>query len=131
MFTVLNGVRHYVLVSSTVENHYGLPKGHIEFGETEKEAALREIEEETCVKAQIAEGFKEQIEYVLPSGAKKQVVFFVAEYKNQTAKNNPQEKSNVMLLPIDEAAKAVTFENVKSVLLKADEWLKNNKIGGQ
>ena len=127
LFTEINGKRHYVLVSSTVENNCGLPKGHVENDETDEETALREISEETCVNAKIIEGFRKQIEYVIPNGKIKQVVFFIAQYQNQEAKNNPCEKFTVMLLPIDEALRSVTFENVRKVLLDADKWLANEK----
>lgn len=36
-----------------LRSRWDLPKGHIEAGESEREAALREVEEETAVKAEI------------------------------------------------------------------------------
>ena len=41
------------LLMIELRNRWDLPKGHIEEGESESEAALREVEEETGVKAQI------------------------------------------------------------------------------
>jgi len=123
LFTELQEKRYYVLVSSTVRNNCGLPKGHMEGNETEQETALREIFEETLIKAEIVEGFRKQIEYMMPNGNKKQVIYFMARYKNQEAKNNPNEKLNVLLLPIHEAVNALTFDNTKKVLSDADDWL--------
>ena len=60
--------RYYVLVKSTTNNNWGLPKGHVENNETEQETALREVMEETGINAEIIEGFREQIEYVMPNG---------------------------------------------------------------
>lgn len=40
--------------------HYGIPKGHVEFGETDEETALREFFEETGISASIIDGFKEK-----------------------------------------------------------------------
>ncbi|MHB8361883.1 MAG: NUDIX domain-containing protein, partial [Thermoplasmataceae archaeon] len=46
-----------------MEGFLDLPKGHIEKGETEKEAALRETKEETGLSVEIIDGFKEIQEY--------------------------------------------------------------------
>ena len=41
------------LLMIELRSRWDLPKGHIEAGESEREAALREVEEETAVKAEI------------------------------------------------------------------------------
>ena len=48
--TERDGVRYYVLVKGS---YVGLPKGHMEPGETERETAIREVREETCVSARL------------------------------------------------------------------------------
>ncbi len=48
------------------EGHWDFPKGHIEAGETEKEAAFREVYEETGIPEpdfELMMGFRERIEY--------------------------------------------------------------------
>ena len=57
-YTKIGGIPHYVLVVE-LDGHCGLPKGHIESGETEMQAALREIREETGITADIADGLRE------------------------------------------------------------------------
>ena len=42
-----------VLMLKKTSGHWVLPKGRIEFNETEKEAAIREVEEETGIRAEI------------------------------------------------------------------------------
>ena len=115
--------RYYVLVQSANDNIWGLPKGHVERGETEQETALREIFEETGIQAEILDGFREVIEYTTHKGAKKQVVFFIAKYENQDLLNQPSEINNIALKAIDEALKQITYDNTKNVLIKADKWL--------
>ena len=44
---------HKVLVIKQLNGDYGFPKGHIDFGETEIECAMRETYEETGIKANI------------------------------------------------------------------------------
>ena len=48
VYTVKDGVRHFALVVEK-NGDCGLPKGHLEKGETERQAALREIREELGV----------------------------------------------------------------------------------
>ena len=48
-----------------IHGHCGFPKGHIEFCETEIQAALREIKEETGITANILDGFLIKIEYAM------------------------------------------------------------------
>jgi 8-oxo-dGTP pyrophosphatase MutT (NUDIX family) len=119
-----DGARKYALVRSAVHNHWGLPKGHVENNETERETALREVREETGVAdAEILDGFRKQIEYRMPNGIKKQVVFFCAKYKNQELQGDPSEINSLLALPVDEAAKLLSHDDVKGVLLNADEWI--------
>ena len=46
LYTVISGERRYVLVREK-NGSYGLPKGHVEPGETLAQTALREVREET------------------------------------------------------------------------------------
>jgi ADP-ribose pyrophosphatase YjhB (NUDIX family) len=50
LYTVKENVIHYLLIRAT-DTYCGLPKGHVEAGETEHETALRETREETSIRA--------------------------------------------------------------------------------
>jgi len=128
VFTIVNGVRHYVLTDHINGGNCGMPKGHVEAGETEHQTALREIWEETCVKAEIVEGFREAIEYVMPNGNLKQVVYFIAKFDHQQPRRNPDDVNDVKFLPFDEALNALTFEETKKIFRLAEDWL--NKQAG-
>ena len=123
LFTVIDGTRHYVLIKTRDGKNVMPPKGHAEPGETENETALREIREEAGVNAEIIDGFREEIEYVMPGGIHKKVVYFLAKYENQRAQSPPGEKGAVLLLPIDEALGAIPFDNAREVLQEADLFL--------
>ena len=126
LFEERQGRRYYVLVSSNKDDNCGLPKGHIEGNETQQQTALREIMEETGVKAEILDGFQKQIEYIMPNQKRKRVVYFAARFENQQAISNEPDKGTVMVLPFPEVLNAVTFENVRDVLIAADNWLSHN-----
>jgi ADP-ribose pyrophosphatase YjhB (NUDIX family) len=52
LYTVKDNVIHYLLIRAT-DTYCGLPKGHVEAGETEHETALRETREETSIRAEM------------------------------------------------------------------------------
>ena len=124
LHTVMDGVVHYVLLQAD-DGYCGFPKGHMEKGETEIETALRETWEETSVRARIFDGFRETDEYIMPNGIRKRVIYFVADYFNQTLKHNPGfEVRNILLLPFEQAYSALTFEGSKAILRLADRFIK-------
>ena len=122
LFTYINNVRHYVLVNS-LDGRYGLPKGRMEAGESEKETALREVFEETGIHAEIVDGFRRKIKYIMPRGDKKIVILFAAQYTNQELKFDPLEHSGIIAAPIKEALSTLSWDDMKEVLLEADEFL--------
>ena len=75
VYTEKENQRRYVLVKG---GYIGLPKGHMEKGESERETAVREIWEETCVKTQLIPGFRRVVTYHMPNGNDKRVAYFLA-----------------------------------------------------
>lgn len=119
-----DGQRLFVLVKG---GYIGLPKGHMEPGESERETALREVREETCVQARILPGFRRTVLYHLPNGNDKRVVYFLAEYDHQEAHQNPEEFLKVLVLPYHEALHALTFENDRVTLRAAERFLRKRE----
>ena len=105
----------------------GFAKGHIEKGETELIAALRETQEETSIAPKIFDGFKENTEYLMPNGNMKRVVYFLGDFENQTPRQNENfEKFEFLILPFKTAYENLTFDNSKELLLKANDFIKYN-----
>ncbi len=117
--TEIDGLRHYVLVKGS---YIGLPKGHMEPGESERETALREVREETCVNVRLAPGFRRVVTYHMRSGNDKRVVYFLGEFSGQEPHQNPEEFLRVLSLPYAEALRALTFENDKMTLRAAEKY---------
>ena len=105
--------------------HCGFPKGHIEPGETEQETALQEIFEEVGLQCRLLEGFREQEQYPLPGrpGTMKQVVYFLAEFADQSPTPQPEEIARVYLLPFKEALKMLPFPEAGRILTRANQCL--------
>ncbi len=124
-FTVENGQILYLLIKNSAQTVCGFPKGHVEFGESEADTAIRETWEETSVKPQIFEGFREEIAYKLKNGNHKTVVFFVGDFSGQKPKHNKGfERLSYLILPFEQAYKSLTHQSTKNVLAKADLYIK-------
>ncbi len=121
VFTEHEGQRRYVLVKG---GYVGLPKGHMEKGESERQTAVREVQEETCVKTQIIPGFRRVVVYRMPNGNDKRVVYFLAKFDHQEAHQNPEEFLKVLVLGYHDALHALTFENDRVTLRAAERFLK-------
>lgn len=124
VFTTENGQVRYLLAQS-LEGIYGFPKGHMEPGETETETALREVQEETNIRASLLDGFRAVSEYSLPrkSGTMKQVVYFLGEYHNQSIIHQKEELRGTCLVSYEEAMKLLRFEDSRQILTDANTLL--------
>ncbi|MBW2981608.1 NUDIX domain-containing protein [Candidatus Woesearchaeota archaeon] len=98
-----------------------IPGGGVRYGETIKEAAVREIKEETNLDIELVKaiGFKEIIN--LPGDYHTIVFFHLAKPKNMNIKAN-EDISEIGFFTIDEIKKLDTVESVEWVLRKAGLW---------
>ena len=122
LYTEVHNIIHYVLVVE-IDGHCGLPKGHIKLGETEIQAALREIKEETGITANILDGFLTKIAYTMHNGNMKQTTYFCARYENQSIKYDKHEILDVKLLPFEKAVLSLSYQSVKDVLIEANQYI--------
>ncbi len=123
LYTVVDGERRYVLVREK-NGSYGLPKGHVEPGETLAETALREIREETGVTAVLhTDEPATADEYPIAGGDVKRVSWFVARYDNQTPVADRTQVLGVLVLPIDAALRTLTYGSTREILRRVDREL--------
>lgn len=129
LYTVKDNIIYYVLLRASEEGYCGFPKGHVESDESEQETALRETWEETSIRAEIVGDFRREVNYTFGRGRKKTVIYFLARFSGQTPKHNPGfEVRKHYLLPLDQACEALTFENTKTILREAEEYIRNNNL---
>ena len=125
VFTRDGGDIKYVIIHAK-NGDYGFPKGHVENLETELQTAHREVMEETGLRVDFLEGFCEEFSYTFKRGAKtvtKQVVYFLAEFSEQTPVFQESELVGIKLLDFDKAMKMLRFDNAKRTLQKANDFL--------
>ncbi len=95
-----------------------LPKGIIETGEILEDAALREVSEETGIKAKIINKITPDVAYKYTKNGilvDKKVEFFLMEYASGDIKNHCWEMEEVKWVPANEAMKLLAFETERMV----------------
>jgi len=106
--------------------HWDFPKGAVEKGETQEQAAKREIMEETGIRVEsFITGFRKEIEYYYRRQnnlAHKRVIFFLAETSESKVRIS-FEHSGYDWLTYDQLLRRLTFENAKNVLRESNTFL--------
>jgi len=107
--------------------HWDFPKGHVEQGEDDLTAAVRELAEETALTdPQVVPGFRQEIVYFFRHRkrgvVRKTVVFFLARVSSKGVVLS-HEHVGYAFLPIDSALKRVTYATARDVLRRAHAHL--------
>ena len=97
-----------------------LPKGHIEAGETAADAALREVWEETGLRAEIDHKLDDvRYWYVRGRGGPrvfKQVSFFLCRYLSGSLRDyDPKEVAGAEWIPLDEAPRLLAYPGERRI----------------
>lgn len=126
--------RSYLLMRSALTRRpvWEFPKGAIEAGESELEAAERELLEETGLGSgdyTLLEGFQEEERYYFTRGTgsqlcliQKKVDYFLAEWQQGEVQISP-EALRYEWASAEEALKMLRFPEKRRVLNRAVEWL--------
>lgn len=122
--------RTYILVAQHSQHHgWVFPKGLIgdreEFkNQSKEETAIREVEEETGVKATIVKPISPVTYWYQLEGEKikKTVYYFLMEYSSEDPSNKDHEMERVEWLPAHEVEKRLTYKSDKEV------WQETKKL---
>lgn len=111
----------YLLIRHSIGGHWDFPKGRLEEGETDREAALRELAEETNIKyVEIIDDFFTTISYTPiyeNERVHKTVQFFIGWVQNK-AVHLSHEHDAYMWLSYDDALKQLSYDRSRGVLHK-------------
>lgn len=120
----LAGVWHALLIRDPYGN-WSLPKGHIEGGESLREAAAREVEEETGLAPEVVGPKIGTVDWTFGRGrgkVHKYCTFFLMRSRNGNTSPQLEEGiSDCAWLPVPEAAARIAYDNTRSVVLRAGE----------
>lgn len=117
----------YLLLFST---YWGFPKGHIEAGEDEHAAALREVREETGLRVTLLDEFRQVDKYTFSRRGKivqKQSVYFLGQARNRNSRLS-WEHTDMAWLPFDDALERLNYEGGRVILRAADHFLNGREL---
>ena len=111
--------------------HWDFPKGNIEVNETQIQAAVRELEEETGInRFRLVPGFKETLVYNYKKKSA-QVAKTVTFYLGITTISNvvlSSEHIGYVWLTYQESVKILTYDNAKKLLTQANMIFEDHAI---
>ena len=134
LFRDEEGARRYLLVRSALTRRpiWEFPKGGVESGETDAQAAERELQEEAGLAAtdySVLEGFREEERYVFTQGKGearsliiKRVVYYLAEAHTAEVRIS-HEAEDFRWATFDEAHRLLRFPGKRVVLERAEQTL--------
>ena len=133
VFLEKSSKRFYLLLHKEASDHYkeswSFPKGLVEKGEEDKDAARRETQEETGITdLEFFTEFREKVHYVYKKeGAfvSKDVIYFLTKTQQSQATVS-EEHSGYEWLPYEKAIDRLTQKSDKEILEKAEAYL--NKV---
>lgn len=128
IYRIEGGKRVYLLIKNKCSENWGFPKGHLEKGEDDIDAAIREVLEETGLKISPEAHFAEYSRYSMRNGVEKTVAVFISEISlNQEVILQADEISDGIFLPFESAVEKLTFDNDIKILREAEKYLSDSK----
>jgi len=116
-----DGIAYVALIATRGKTRWGLPKGAVAEGETSEQAALREVLEETGLRAEIVKPL-DTIEYFFRAGdtlIHKRVDLYLMRYIGGELTPQLTEVDDVEWVEISEAIRRASFESERKLLESA------------
>lgn len=125
VYREINGTKEYLLISAKrIPFIWVLPKGHIESLETEEEAALREVKEESGIKAVIIKKIA-NAKRMKWNFKKLRTAFYLMEFITIHSENTENRK--IAWLPIEKAISKLFYSDQRAMLKRLKhEYEKKN-----
>lgn len=118
VISVRNGLAYVAMIATRGGTRWGLPKGAVSQGETSEAAALREVQEETGLEADIIKPL-DTIEYFFRAGdtlIRKRVDFYLMVHTGGELTPQLSEVDDVEWVELSEAIGRASFASEKKLL---------------
>jgi bis(5'-nucleosidyl)-tetraphosphatase len=128
VFRLERGKPRYLLIRDSYRN-WGFPKGHLEDGEEPATAAVREVGEETGLRALLVRGLIDTIDWDFRfrgQAIHKVCHFFLME--SRRSRTLPQRAEGITAcrwMSFDEAQKRLSYRNAREVLRRAHDMVRD------
>jgi ADP-ribose pyrophosphatase YjhB (NUDIX family) len=96
-------------------SRHSFPKGHVEYGETLQECAIRETLEETGILVRITNDTPYSVRYRTYGKSMKDVCLFEAEVISGTPRNLDGETKDVGFVPVSKALELLPYTHAKAL----------------
>ncbi len=116
-----------VLLVQHKPGHWSFPKGHVEAGESDRQTAIREVEEETGALISITSDFQGISTYSPRPGAFKTVIFFLGDYLGGQIRPQLSEIKAVGWMTREEAEELLIFDRDLEIFLEALDFHKDRE----
>lgn len=124
--SIRDGRPNVAMIATRGKTRWGLPKGAITRGETQEQAALREVWEETGLHGQIVVHL-DRIEYQFRAAGElviKRVDFYFMRFDGGELRPQLSEVDDVAWVELDDAIGRASFESERRLLTKLKQmWL--------
>ncbi len=116
-----------VVLRLTPKGEYLFPKGHIDPGETLEETALREVDEETGLRAEIVARLGEV--FFSYQGEEYQVTFFLMRATERLPEWEDHLGKDVVVMARERVAAHLSFESYRQIWAEAERLLQSGPSG--
>lgn len=120
-----DGKRQYLFLKSE-EGWLGIPKGHIEKGETAEQAAMREIREESGLDVALDKFFRDKFSYWFVFNNEKihkDLTVFLARLDGKPKVTISEEHAGFKWLTYAQSMKQLKYRNLKGILKRVDDYI--------
>jgi 8-oxo-dGTP pyrophosphatase MutT (NUDIX family) len=122
-----SGAPRLLVLRNALRGEWGFPKGHLDDGEDDYAAAVRELAEETGIDTfRLVPGFQHRMRHVLPEGRNqgltKETVYFLAEAAPERVELS-KEHDAARWCALEEAVAILPFEQLRALAREACQYL--------